>query len=331
MSQHEQTIEGEAAQSEPIRAEAVDETEASEPLEIPPRRILLPSLLFAATCFSTFLCGLTHWFPAAWDPILAAGDTLALRQQILTNGLDALVYMLAVIGILLAHEMGHFLMTLRYGVRSSFPFFIPMPLFLFGTMGAVIAMDGRKANRKEIFDIGIAGPLAGLVIAVPVVIAGVAMADFNTVRGGGFRFDIPIFIEWLLRWLQPAGYAGQNEIWLTQMNPLLMAGWFGLLITGLNMAPVSQLDGGHVIYTLFGEQGKWIARGFVLAAIAFITLTGTYIWAVMLLLVILVLGVDHPPTADDTVEIGPVRTVLGWASLAIPVLCLPAEGLVAVG
>ena len=104
-----------------------------------------------------------------------------------------------------------------------------------------------------------------------------------------------------------------------------MAGWVGLLITGLNMLPVSQLDGGHVIYTLFGRRAHWIARGFMLAALGlFILFPPARTWLVMWFLVLLI-GVDHPPTRDDTVKLGWFRTLLGVASLSIPLLCFPPQ------
>ena len=106
-----------------------------------------------------------------------------------------------------------------------------------------------------------------------------------------------------------------------------MAGWVGLLITGLNMMPASQLDGGHVIYALFGRAARPIARGFLIAAIAYIIVSDRYIWAVMVILVTLI-GIDHPPTADDTVPLGFWRRAIGYASLAIPVLCFPIRGIV---
>ena len=114
------------------------------------------------------------------------------------------------------------------------------------------------------------------------------------------------------------------------MNPLLMAGWVGMLITGLNMLPISQLDGGHVSYALFGKGSFWLARGVVVAAVCFIFFAQVYGWMVMLLLVTMI-GVQHPPTANDRVELGWGRRILGLASLAIPVLCLAPNPISAIG
>jgi membrane-associated protease RseP (regulator of RpoE activity) len=217
--------------------------------------------------------------------------------------------------------MGHFVYTLFYRVHSSFPYFLPMPISPVGTMGAVIVMDGRNANRPQIFDIGIAGPLAGLVVAAPILWLGVQQLDFTHPASGGIGLHLPIFIRWLIGWLRPGQVVEENIVWLSQANPYFVAAWFGLLITGLNMMPISQLDGGHITFTLFGRFAHWLARGLMVLIIAYITYTGTTIILLMVVL-LLVIGTDHPPTADDQAPIGPVRWILGLASLTLPILCL---------
>ncbi len=231
-----------------------------------------------------------------------------------THWRQGLEYMLAVMAILLTHEMGHFLQAVRYRVPATFPWFLPLPIMLTGTMGAVIGMDGSRANRKQLFDIGLTGPLAGLVVAIPMIWFGIkhAQPDPDAIE---LRLGTPLDVQ-IDRRLGSAR-TGDGRLF---RNPLFMAGWVGMLITGLNMLPVSQLDGGHVIYGLFGRHAKWVARAFVLAAIAFIIIEEQYNWVVMLVLVLL-LGVDHPPTADDNARLGPVRWLIGLASLLIPVFC----------
>jgi membrane-associated protease RseP (regulator of RpoE activity) len=128
----------------------------------------------------------------------------------------------------------------------------------------------------------------------------------------------------ILNQLRPE-FAGVDRVWLNQLNPFFMAGWVGLLITGLNMLPVSQLDGGHVVYTLFRHRAHWVARCFLLIAITYVVYADAFIWAPMVVLVTLI-GTDHPPTANDTLPLGWFRTALGLASLAIPVLCFPPRG-----
>ena len=327
------------------------------------RRIGVPIVLFLLTCLSTFWAGCA---PARSDLIFywlfgGAGDSqydAAIRLHILTFWQNGLIYMACVLSILFAHEMGHFLMTLRYRIAASLPYFLPVPFTPIGTMGAVISMDGLSADRRQIFDIGIAGPLAGLVLAIPITIYGVSqldyeyydasdprleqlsnrdrMADDDRLQNGassaypGLGYHMPWMISTLIQSMQPDGYTGQDTTALptSMMNPFLMAGWVGLLITGLNMMPISQLDGGHVIYGLFGKRAHVIARVSLFVAIFFVVVNfdRVYIWTVMLLLVTL-MGTDHPPTANDDTPLGVPRTILGWVSLSIPFLCFPFFGL----
>lgn len=289
--------------------------------EPPPRkrRVKLPIVLFVATCLSTFWTGACVDVDAGrllpWAPIFA-GPT-AVWEVVALGWSGGLTYMLAVMAILLAHEMGHFLQAVRYRVPASLPYFIPMPLTPIGTMGAVIGMQGSRANRRELFDIGISGPIAGLIVALPVAWYGIRFAPVVPIAPGDWGLQDPLLLKLIGRWFHPPLAEGQ----CLQLNPLYLAGWVGMLITGLNMLPVSQLDGGHVAYTLFGSRAHWIARGTVLAAVMFIVASGQYNWSPMLLLVTFI-GLSHPPTSNDRVPIGLGRRVLGIASLAIPVLCL---------
>jgi membrane-associated protease RseP (regulator of RpoE activity) len=245
---------------------------------------------------------------------------------VIRNWDQGLIYMACALGILFAHEMGHFLATVRYRIPASLPFFIPLPFTPLGTLGAVIGMDGRRANRRQLFDIGIAGPLAGLVIAVPVLCLGVATMDLGKPAGGLYAIDTPLLARWLFAVMHPDHYHAALTLTSAQLNPLYMAGWVGMLVTGLNMMPISQLDGGHVLYTLFGRRAHVLARLLVFTLIAYIVFWEASIWAPMLIIVIL-LGIDHPPTANDAVPLGWFRRALGFASLSIPLLCLPPQGL----
>ena len=292
------------------------------------RRVFLPVTLFLLTCVSTFWVGAAQWLPHQHlNAYLVNKNLMPVRQAVIAHWDDGLVYMAALLGILFAHEMGHFLATVRYGIPASLPYFLPIPNTI-GTLGAVIGMDGLRANRREMFDIGIAGPLAGLVVAVPVMVLGVMNLDLTGPKFGGIALDSPLAVRVLLEYVHPPGYVPGESISIGQLggNPLFMAGWVGFLITGLNMLPVSQLDGGHVTYTLFGRRAHWIARLFVLSAFVFIFLAGAWIWIVMLSLVLLI-GTDHPPTSNDRIPLGWPRRLIGYASLLIPVLCFPPLGL----
>jgi membrane-associated protease RseP (regulator of RpoE activity) len=285
----------------------------------PRRRMGLPLVLFVATCLSTYWAGATGWQPQSY-----VGSSATMWDMLATNWRQGLTYMGAVLAILLTHEMGHFLQTLRYHIPASYPLCIPMPS-LIGTMGAVISMDGMRANRKQIFDIGIAGPLAGLVVAFPILYLGINRLDLSIAPGPhDIQLYNPVIVRWMIEWIHPDWTDRAQWVAVSQLNPFFMAGWVGMLITGLNMLPVSQLDGGHTIYALFGRESYKVARAFVIIAIVYVVLNleQTAVWTPMLILVI-IMGIDHPPTADDTVELDDFRWILGVASMSIPVLCFP--------
>jgi hypothetical protein len=294
----------------------------------PQRRTLLPILLFLATCASTFWVGVTHWEPLAPQFL---GTYAAMGRAIQANWLNGVQYMAAVLGILLTHEMGHFLQTVKYQIPASYPLCIPVPFNAIGTMGAVIGMDGMRANRRQIFDIGIAGPLAGLVVAIPVFWWGIQHLDLTRVpQNGEFQLYMPPLGQWMLKLAHQQTHPewiNREWIGITQLNPYFMAGWVGMLITGLNMMPISQLDGGHTIYALFLDRAHTIAKWFVCLAIFYVVsnLNEAVMWTPMLVLVIF-MGIHHPPTANDNVELGRVRWAIGLASLMIPVLCFPLQG-----
>jgi membrane-associated protease RseP (regulator of RpoE activity) len=290
------------------------------PLPLPRRRRLLPAILFLATCVSTFWAGTTLWFPIFYmDSFERAGEAICRHWQ------QGLLYMAAVLAILLTHEMGHFVMALRHRIPASLPYFIPVPFTPFGTMGAVIGMQGSRANRRQMFDLGLAGPLAGLAVALPVLWIGIRQFQPGLVQHPDISFPMPLVFKFLFLVVRP-DYPTNGVLHLSELNPWLTAGWVGMLVTGLNMLPVSQLDGGHVAYALLGRRAHILARGLLVGAILFILIWEQYAWVLMVVVVTL-LGTDHPPTADDSVGLGWRRRLLGWLSLAIPIFCLPPAGL----
>ena len=323
--------------SEPVPVEVVEPSaaEPGAPPRVYRRRVGLPVVLFLLTCASTFLAGATQYVPMLYGgwamgfnldggPLWIQPTLMPLRRALYSNWDEGLLYMGCVLAILMTHEMGHFVMTLIYRVRASLPFFIPLPISPIGTMGAVIAMDSRIANRKQIFDIGLAGPLAGLVVALPIMWLGVQRMDLTPVPGE-LTLQAPLAMRLAIDYLHPGQYDVSAGFPLIKANALFMAGWVGLLVTGLNMLPVSQLDGGHVTYSLFGKKAHWIARGFMLVAFIYMALMVILYgvqptWVLMVILVLLI-GTDHPPTRDDTVKLGWFRTALGYASLLIPIFC----------
>ena len=334
---------GQAPASELVQAELVDKPEVPQsPDPVLPhgrrRRIVLPIILFLLTCLSTFFVGAVGWDltnvfvdergrpPTGFLDPTSAYFLLPARLMLLENWPQGLLYSFCLLAILLTHEMGHFVMTVLYRVRASLPFFLPFPISPLGTMGAVIGMDGSSANRRQIFDIGLAGPIAGLIVAIPVVWIGVKELDLAAVPPQGMRLSMPLAMHWLIDYVHPGAYNPKIGIGLNQLNAYFMAGWVGLLVTGLNMMPVSQLDGGHVTYALFGRAAHWIARIFMLLLFVYM---GVAYWLYQMLptmllmaLLVLLMGTDHPPTRDDTVRLGWFRGALGLLSLLIPVLCL---------
>ncbi len=235
------------------------------------------------------------------------------------------VYTATLLTILLCHEMGHFVQARRYGVRSSYPLFIPMPLSPIGTMGAIILMRSNIPNRKALFDIGITGPLAGLVPALAACVIGIYQSPIvpvSDLTGGEYiMLGEPLIFKaltWLIKGPRPEGHE-------LVLNSVAFAGWVGIFITALNLAPISQLDGGHVLYALLGRRSRWVALGLYLAALGTIGAEGllwqlglverTHFGWLVVLMLILVIGPVHPPTRDDRLEIGRARRVLGWLTL----------------
>lgn len=322
-----------STQAPPVDELALSETAALESKLSyrPRRRVWLPLILFVLTMLSTFVAGATGWTTLGY--VLDVGEyaPIRFRLAILQHWQDGLVYMACLLGMLLAHEMGHFLATVYYRIPASFPYFLPFPISPLGTLGAVIRMDNRDADRKQMFDIGIAGPLAGLVVAIPLLVVGIQRLDLSKAPAAVevpsealFKLGMPPAARMLMGRLKPDGYQQQTQIDVRHLNPYFMAGWVGLLVTALNMMPVSQLDGGHITYCMFGRWAHWIARGFMILAIAYMVYEGTY-WMIVMLGLILLIGVDHPPTSNDRAPLGIVRYVLGVASLAIPALCLSLQ------
>lgn len=318
----------------------------AEPIEIvevrtPPRprrrrigRIAIWLAIF--TFLSTFWAGATNFAPtAALVDATAATSLLYLRAVLLANWFHGLQFSLALMAILTAHEFGHYLLTIYYRVPSTPPLFIPFPVSSLGTCGAVIAMQGGEADRRQIFDIGLAGPIAGLCVAIPILMYAIghpSKPDFDAYES--MAFGQPLLVQWLAEWLAPNKASEYMSMVNSQSSPLLMAGWAGLLVTGLNMMPIGQLDGGHVSFGLFGTRSTYV--GLVTMALtgtyllAFGMLTGQmHIFTIMYLLALL-MGPRHPPSRDDNRQLGWPRQIIGVLSLSIPILCIPANPIVLV-
>jgi len=282
--------------------------------------------MFLMTVVSTTWAGLTAWAPdmvlyRTWE----SGSAHVLRRCLIDNWNTGLQFSAALLSILLMHEFGHYCMMRYYGIRSTLPIFIPFPFNPFGTCGAIILMDPSQANRKQIFDIGLAGPLAGLVVAVPLAIVGLldGVSPAYT-QPQSLQLGQPMLIALLDQWLGTKATLNSAGASVSMSNPWSMAAWIGLLITGINMTPLSQLDGGHVAYGLLGKRSAFLAKFTFGMIIAFMIAMKSFFFAPMLLIILLI-GLSHPPSSDDSEPIGPLRIVLGVASLTLPILCIPAN------
>jgi membrane-associated protease RseP (regulator of RpoE activity) len=188
-----------------------------------------------------------------------------------------------------------------------------MPLSPIGTMGAVIGMQPGYGNRRSLFDIAVTGPLAGLVPAVVFSVLGlkwshvVVLAD----QGGGLTLGEPLLFKLLARLVFGTIAAGAD----VSLHPVAFAGWVGIFITALNLIPIGQLDGGHILYALLRSRARAISQLLLIGAAMAIVLFGYWGWLLMIVLLLLI-GPAHPPTANDEVPLGLGRTILGWASLA---------------
>jgi membrane-associated protease RseP (regulator of RpoE activity) len=280
--------------------------------------------LFVLTLLSMIWAGTTGWSPMiVLEYTYRTQSLMLIRRMFLANAVSGGLFAVSLLAILAAHELGHYFMTLAYRIPSTAPIFIPFPIAPIGTCGAVIVMNGALADRRQMFDIGIAGPLAGLVVIVPVLILGLTTSIApGFVPEASFQIGQPFLIQWFAHWLQPDLLANAVGATNTTLNPFLMAAWAGLLITGINMVPVSQLDGGHVLFGIFGRHSRWISFLAYGACLAYVIYYRQWVFVLMLAIVAL-LGVAHPASRQDEESIGIARTLLGMVSLALPILCIP--------
>ena len=231
------------------------------------------------------------------------------------------------LGILLAHELGHYFVGRSLGVPMSLPYFIPMPLTIFGTMGAFIRMKGPAVNRRRLLLMAMAGPLAGLAVAIPVLLLGLSLSEIRpevlrapegmiVFREGNSLLYIALKFLLFGRFLPGGG----EDVWL---HPLAFAGWAGLFVTGLNLIPAGQLDGGHIIYTLLGKRAgglTWVIIG-ILAGLDILNyfLYGQFTWSLLVIL-ILIFGRVHAAPLDDITELDPPRKLLALLMMLVFVL-----------
>ncbi len=245
----------------------------------------------------------------------AHGDSLA----------GALAMVAGIMSIMLAHEMGHYVACRIYGVDATLPFFIPFPVFsLVGTLGAVIRIKSPFPNRRALFDIGIAGPIAGFLATLPVLFLGILDARVVPTPPQGhdmISFGEPLLFHWMTSWLKGDIPDGQTVL----IGPVGLAAWFGLFLTALNLIPVGQLDGGHATYALFRRKALTISRLAYVSCLALLWYRPTWlVWSIVLFF----LGRRHPPTLDDGAPLGAGRIAVGVFSLAMLAVCFTPDPIV---
>jgi len=263
-------------------------------------RILVNIILFVLTLATTIVAG----------AIQEGVNPLKNPEQIFKG----IPFAFTLMGILLAHELGHYLIAKKHGLSVTLPYFIPAPSFI-GTFGAFIKMRSPVRDRRMLLDVGAAGPLVGVAVSIPFLILGLRLSEAKIIQGQmGTTLGSSLLlslISWLVVGPLPNGYD-------VVIHPVGFAGWIGLLVTSLNLMPIGQLDGGHVAYALWGERQNKISKIFFLGLLGLGVFgwQGWLFWSLLLFL----MGFRHPPPLDWWVPLDRKRKVIGWLTMAIFIL-----------
>jgi hypothetical protein len=299
----------------------------------PPRRqrYWLHILLFILTVFTTLMVGtqLERNFQQG-VPIFSLDDSalplfpVAFIWQQPSRLFMGVPFSLTLMTILLAHEMGHYIMCLRYGVYATLPFFIPAPT-LIGTMGAFIRIKSPIRSRAALFDIGIAGPIAGFIVAFIVLLFGLMMSKPapGTIAQGDIVVSFPFIFQFVHWFIMGSGMPGMSlESML--LHPMAIAAWVGMFATALNLLPGGQLDGGHIIYALSPRLHRYVSLLTVgaLLPMGYFLWPGWFVWALLLT----VSGMRHP-NVSPWPELSPGRRLLGVLALVMLVVTITPAGL----
>ena len=277
----------------------------------PPAKFRGPWLnlvLLIATIGSTILAG-----AGLWSATFNTGAYFTLE----TLGNGALYFAFPLMLILSVHEMAHYLASKRHGVAASLPFFIPAP-FILGTFGAFISIREPIPSKKALLDIGFAGPIAGFLVAIPVLCVGLILSgqisgpiQGDTIQGGTMLIGTSLLFEgFMYLFAMPGG---------TSIHPLAFAGWVGFFVTALNLLPVGQLDGGHIARAVLGERSRWAGYG-AIGAMLTLGLLFSSSWLFFALL-IMFMGLRHPPPLNDVTLLTNGRKAVGILAAAMLILC----------
>jgi Zn-dependent protease len=275
-----------------------------------PRRPWVNVLLFALTFFTTTVMGALL---EQSELLVEQGLTLFLEQP--WRLLSGIPTALTIMGILGLHELAHYFTARKHKLDSSLPYFIPVP-FGFGTFGAIIRMRTPWENRNALFDVGIAGPIAGILVALPLFFLGLLRAEAMPPMPEGMPLGTPL----LLRWMEDIVYLVRDipEQYELYISAWAFAAWFGIVVSGFNLMPIGQLDGGHVAYALFGKYTRYlsIAVLIVIAIMAFLLWGGWFAWLAFTFFS----GWMHPPPLNMLEPLSKGRVLLGIGVLILTAL-----------
>jgi len=304
---------------------------ATREIELSAPRVLLHSVLLVATGISTTLTGAAFSVQVQEDSSLIGAlvaPTLAVIRETAIGNLEplskGLLFTFTLLTILGAHELGHYFACRHYGIRATLPFFIPAPptITLFGTFGAVIKIKEPIRSRRALFDIGIAGPLAGFAFALPAALIGLVFATpaspaAVSAATSGMQFNDPLLFILVSKLLA-------LPKWI-EWNPIYWAAWGTLLVTALNLFPVGQLDGGHVLYAIAGARThKWVSRivafGCAVLAVLSLVLSQPPVYLLWTLVLLFLMRVGHPPVIEEE-PLGRARVALAIVALLVFLLC----------
>jgi len=265
-------------------------------------------ILFVLTVLSTITAGSGAFF--AFNPFTQPGRIL-----------DGVPFAFTLLAILGTHEFGHYFTARAYGASVSLPYFIPAPPpFLFGTLGAIIRMRSPARDRNSLFDIAAAGPLAGLVVALPALWIGLGWSKVAELPAGGSVVFGDSLLMRFMTWLAFGHLPPGHDVFV---HPVALAGWVGLFVTALNLIPVGQLDGGRIAYALFGARHRQVSVATFLGLLALGAITGSANWFVWAFLLFFVMGFQHQPPLDDLSPLSPGRYAVGVFCLILLILLIP--------
>jgi membrane-associated protease RseP (regulator of RpoE activity) len=288
----------------------------------PPRPWWPNVLLFIATVLSVLFVGASLW-------VTEAGNNNPQIEDILQNLLSGWPYAVSLLLILGAHELGHYFAARHHKLAVTLPYFIPLPLIsMFGTMGAFIQLRQPMKNRKMLLDVGAAGPLSGLIFAVPILFIGLAQARLMPITGGGlYEGDSLLYAGAKILTFGRFVPDGLYDVAINS-SQLAWAGWTGLLVTALNLIPIGQLDGGHVLYSLIGERARKLYFPLLAVMIALVFVTDVwFIWVILLLF----FGRVYATPLDMITPLDNRRRMIAILAMVVFILVFVPAPLTAVG